>query len=160
MRTKIFNIHGYHFMLHGGSGRGGVGLVLSPRAIKAWELAGQPDPIKSGNITGRERTISIELHYLDGADQDVKYFVVSSYAPCTGQHSDEDYTDYLHNLEEKILQRCPTDAIPIIGIDANATISDEGSDDFGETSRYPVVGKFGERQETVGTRRRVCELSQ
>jgi hypothetical protein len=71
-------IHGHQFILHGGpSKRGGVGFILSPKAIKAWERAGQPDPIKSGNVAERERTISIELHYLDGANQIAKYFVVS-----------------------------------------------------------------------------------
>jgi hypothetical protein len=44
--------------------RGGVGLVLSPRARSAWMLAGQPEPIKSGNVAKRERTIALELHYL------------------------------------------------------------------------------------------------
>jgi hypothetical protein len=39
---------------------------------------------------------------------------------------------YLLNLEEKILQRCPADAIPTIGIDANATVGDVSSDDYGE----------------------------
>jgi hypothetical protein len=108
------------------------------KAIKAWERAGQPDPIKSGNVAEQERTISIELHYLDGANQIVKYFVVSSYAPCTGLYTGEDYSDYLLNLEEQILRKRPVDAIPIIGIDANATISDVSSEDYGETIQYPT----------------------
>jgi hypothetical protein len=146
---EVLLIHGHQFILHGGpSNRGGVGLVLSPKAIKAWERAGQPDPIKSGNVAERERTISIELHFLDGARQIVKYFVVSSYAPCAEHYTAEDYSDYLLNLEEKILQKCPVGAIPIIGIDANATISDVRTDDHGERSLRPtdIVGKFGVRQ--------------
>jgi hypothetical protein len=147
-----FIIHGYHFFLHGGpSRRGGVGIVLSPKAIKAWERAGQPDPIKSGNVAGRERTISIELHYLDGANQIVKYFLVSSYAPCTKQYDNtEEYKEYLLNLEEKILQKCPADAMPIICIDANAAISDVNSDNCEEASQFPtdIAGKFGVREKS------------
>jgi hypothetical protein len=89
-------------------------------------------------VAERERTISIELHYLDGANQTVKYFVVSSYAPCAGHYTAEDYSEYLLNLEEKILKKCPVDAIPIIGIDANATISDVRTSDHGERSFHPT----------------------
>jgi hypothetical protein len=62
-----------------------------PKAIKAWERAGQPDPIKSGNVAERERTISIELRYIDGANQIVKYFVFLRTPPCTGKYMEEEY---------------------------------------------------------------------
>jgi hypothetical protein len=55
------------FFSHGATSnnrtKGGIGIVLSPLAVLAWKLAGQPEPIHPGKIAGATRIMAIELHF-------------------------------------------------------------------------------------------------
>ncbi len=43
--------------------KGGVGIVRSPLAVQAWQLAGHPEPTRPGKIAGATRIIALTLHY-------------------------------------------------------------------------------------------------
>jgi hypothetical protein len=100
--------------------KGGVGIILSPKAVNAWKRAGQPDPIRPGKIVGNTRIMAMELHFEDNAKQICKIFFITAYLPCSS-YLDEEYENSLRHLKE-VLRRCPRDAIPIIGCDMNASI--------------------------------------
>jgi hypothetical protein len=119
--------------------RGGVGIVLSPLAVQAWKLAGQPEPIRPGKIAGATRIMAIELHFRDNANKTVKLFAISAYLPCSSYNKDE-YEVTLAELD-KVIKKCPEDATPIIGGDFNASIGTADADD--EDLSDTVVGRHG-----------------
>jgi hypothetical protein len=65
--------------------------------------------------------MALELHFRDTANKTTKLFVVSTYLPCSSYRNDE-YKATLAELD-RIMGKCPTDAIPIIGGNFNASIS-------------------------------------
>ena len=87
---------------------------------KAWKRAGQPDPITSRKVTKTARNIGLELHFLDLKTTTIKLFVTSAYLPCS-TYSDIDFDETLEKLHN-IINKCPKDAIPIIGGDFNTSI--------------------------------------
>jgi hypothetical protein len=141
-KNDDFIINGVQFLLSGAEPdnreRGGVGIVLSKEANRAWMRAGQPQPIRPGKVVGNTRNIGLELHFVDKKGKTCKYFVISTYLPCT-LYSDDQYELVLEQLEE-VLKKCPKDATPVIGIDANAEI---GITDGTEDSRYNISGPYG-----------------
>lgn len=48
-----------------GKGRGRVAIVLGAKGVRAWERAGQPDPIPSGIIVGCACYIALPLTLTD-----------------------------------------------------------------------------------------------
>ena len=102
------------------SANGGVCIALSKAAQKAWKRAGQPDPITSKKLAKTARNIGLELHFLDSKKKTIKLFVISTYLPCS-TYSDSDFDETLEQLQN-IINKCPKDAIPIIGGDFNVSI--------------------------------------
>jgi hypothetical protein len=91
------------FLSHGAQSsnctKGGVGIVLSPLAILAWKLAGQPEPICPGKNAGATRVMALELHFQDNANKATKLFVISAYLPCSSYKNDK-YEAMLAELDK------------------------------------------------------------
>eukprot|EP00978_Attheya_sp_CCMP212_P019003 scaffold52694_cov58-Attheya_sp.AAC.2 len=133
--TKIIN--GYYVFNHGteenedpptarrGHARGGVAIILSPRATAAWKAAGQPDPIKSGTILGCARYIAIELHFLDHLQKKVKMYLCSVYHP-TGV-SPQERAEFLDNVGALYNMLDSKGHILISGCDINSSIGNRES---------------------------------
>jgi hypothetical protein len=55
------------FLSHGAQSnnrtKGGVRIVLSPLAILAWKLAGQPESMRPGKIAGATQVMALKLHH-------------------------------------------------------------------------------------------------
>ena len=87
--------------------RGGVGIILSRKAEKAWKRAGQPDPIKPNSVAKTARNIALELHFLDSRKRTQKIFVISTYLPCSDKkYSEEDLEETLEQLQD-LINQCP-----------------------------------------------------
>jgi hypothetical protein len=106
--------------------KGGTVIILSPLVVQTWKLAGQPDPIQPGKIAGATRVMALELHFRDNTNKTTKLFVISTYLPCSSYRNNE-YKATLAELD-RIMGKCPTDAIPIIGGDFNASIGTANAD--------------------------------
>ena len=67
------------------AGRGGVAILLGPRAQKAWTAARRPEPYRPGPIIdGNTRFMGIELLWTVGKKQQERYFIGNVYAPHSG----------------------------------------------------------------------------
>eukprot|EP00980_Cylindrotheca_fusiformis_P021013 scaffold8028_cov81-Cylindrotheca_fusiformis.AAC.1 len=126
---------------------GGVGIILSPEAVKAWERAGQPEPIRPPPVASATRSIAIEIKMEDKKKKEMKIFLISTYLPCSS-FSDEDFEETLNQLQF-LIDKCPTDAILIIGGDFNASIGVTRKEEG-----YKSTGPYGnphrnQRGETV-----------
>ena len=127
---------------------GGVGIILSRKAIKAWKEAGSPDPITSGIFSGTARYMSLDLNWKDSRERTLQYRVISLYMP-TSKYPAEEYTAVLESLEKDVLSGCRRDGrIPIIGADINGSMGihkkeeaeSEGSDKLKDIS---PIGPYG-----------------
>ena len=129
-----------------GHTRGGVAIILSPRATAAWKKAGQPEPTRSGVILGCARFITLSLHFTDHLNETVKINTASIYHP-TGvtQQERSEFLDQLDTLYDKLDGE---DEILVTGCDINASIGNRGSiyaraDSTEETQYDNVVGPHG-----------------
>jgi hypothetical protein len=100
--------------------KGGVRIILSLLAILAWKPAGQPQPIRPGKFARATQVMALKLHFCNNASKINKLFVISAYLPCSTYKNDE-YKTTLVELD-KILQKFPADATPVIGGNFNASI--------------------------------------
>jgi hypothetical protein len=100
--------------------KGGIGIILSPLAVQAWKVAGQPDPICPGKVVGATRIMVRELHFHDNANKTNKLSVISTCLPCSSYKNNE-YEATLSELD-KTMRKCPADATPIIGSNFNEDI--------------------------------------
>jgi Endonuclease-reverse transcriptase len=120
---------------------GGCGIVLSKKAAAGWKLAGQPDPIKPGLIANSIRNIGVEIHLPDKRGKILKFLFISTYLPHSGnKYTQKDYNDTLQQIQI-IIDKCPKDAILIIGGDFNASIGLDHNQD-----NQPVTGKYGNEE--------------
>ena len=106
-----------------GRGSGGVGIMLSPSGLKAWERAGSPDPILMPLIEGIGRAMGLELHLLDKEENTMKFFVISAYHPDSTrcEKNPELHDFFLESLLE-LYAKAPRDATIISGEDINANL--------------------------------------
>ena len=111
-------------------------MALSKVAQKSWKRAGQPDPITSRKGAKTARNIGLELHFLYSKKKTIKLFVISTYLQCS-TYSDNNFDKTLEQLQN-IINKCPKDAIPIIGGDYNVSIGVDENDDING-----ITGKFG-----------------
>ena len=129
-------INGHHIFHHGtpeeesaktkGRTKGGVAIILSPLATEAWIRAGQPDPIKSGMISGCARYIALALTFIDHLGKKVKVNVCSVYHP-TGINQQErsEFLSKIDNLYDELDKR--SGSILIAGCDINSSIGTRNS---------------------------------
>ena len=81
--------------------------------------------------------VGLEMHFLDTLGKTIKFFVISTYIPCSDKkYSDEDFDETLDELQV-LIKRCPRDAILVIGGDFNSEIGTGKNDEDG------VTGIFG-----------------
>jgi hypothetical protein len=119
--------------------QGGCGIVLSKPAVEGWKLAGQPEPIRPQKVANTARMIGVELHLPDKKGKILKFFFILVYMPHSGsKYTTNDYNDTLLQLQDT-LDKCPPEAILIIGGDFNASIGT----DHNQTDNQPVTGKHG-----------------
>ena len=149
--TGKIEIYGYNFFMHGAENEeraSGVGIVLGPRATRAWKLAGEKDPVtytpsQASKGKGRKkpvgRMIALELHFIDAYKQKMKLLVISAHLPHSG-YSDVDYQACLNKLGEWI-ENCPKDTIPFIGGDFNARVGTQYR--YDKDSIKAHIGRYG-----------------
>ena len=99
----------------GNRGSQGVGILLSPDGIAAWNAAGMEIHTDLG-----ARLIAIRLLLKDHQKRDVGVFVISAYAPI-GNAPEEHWIDYLESLS-LCIDRKRKDDILIIGSDCNSSM--------------------------------------
>ena len=114
--TKKLQVKNHEIFIHGeSSSTGGVGIVLNKHATLAWKAAGSQPPIA---IKGR--IMGLHLEFGQGKNR-TKFFVVSTYLPCTGsQH--HDFDTIVDDLTHLIERECKKGVKPIIGGDLNARL--------------------------------------
>ena len=117
---------------------GGVGIVLSPQATKAWKKAGQPEPIRPDPVTSATRTMAINLHFKDARQKTVKTLFITTYFPTTSY----DVIEFEKTLDQLqvLINQCPENAMLIIGGDFNASIGVTPKKEKYSTS---ATGQFG-----------------
>jgi exonuclease III len=112
--------------------KGGVAVLLGPRAARAWTQAGRPAPHFSGPLAGDStRYLSVELLFKPRRKQPTRIFVASAYAPQSGIVQDDPETlVQFHRHIDQHLRTLPPDAKCIIGGDWNASVGirDDPSD--------------------------------
>ena len=128
--------------------KGGVGIILSKAAEEAWKKAGQPDPIRGQTVAKTTRNVGIEMQFEDTFKRKIKLFVISTYIPCSDKkYSDEDFNETLDELQT-LIERCPKEAVLVIGGDFNSEIGTNNKDD---DEKDEVTGIFrNARQNTRG----------
>jgi hypothetical protein len=99
--------------------------LLGPRAQRAWQAAGSPDPYCPGNIVDNTTGyMGIDLIFHPRKNQSAKFFVACVYAPYGELESTNHpsiITKFYKTIETHLLQ-LPSDTTPIIGGDFNAYI--------------------------------------
>jgi exonuclease III len=118
-----------------GRAKGGVGNVLSPKAVHEWKRAGQPDPVRPGATAKSCRIIGLKISVQDQANKPMTIFLISVYMLCSS-YTDEEYDETLEQLRE-IIQNRPSNSTLIIGGDFNASLGIE------ESENYPNLGPEG-----------------
>jgi exonuclease III len=79
-------LNNYLVFMHGNKdktcarGKGGVAIILSPRAAKAWKNAGNPAPVLGGIVAGCVRFMGIRLS-IHRPSKTINLFIVSAYIP-------------------------------------------------------------------------------
>jgi hypothetical protein len=82
--------------------------------------------------------MALELHFRDNANKITKLFAISAYLLCSS-YKNEEYKTTLVELD-RIMRKCPADAIPIIGGNFDASI---GTADTTEDLFNSPVGCYG-----------------
>ena len=136
--TKQLQVKNHEIFIHGeSSSTGGVGIVLNKHATLAWKAAGSQPPIA---IKGR--IMGLHLEFGQGKNR-TKFFVVSTYLPCTGsQH--HDFDTIVDDLTHLIERECKKGVKPIIGGDLNARLGNRSH--YGENVTK-CLGPHGIRQD-------------
>jgi hypothetical protein len=114
-------------------GSGGVGIILSPTAAKAWEDGGSE--VKHYGT----RIVAVKLLLADEKNRPVTLVLVAAYSPI-GAAGQEERADFFRNLDicEKA---CKQGEILLIGADANAAIGTNESPE--EENEDKVLGPHG-----------------
>lgn len=138
--TEELRIHNHIIFLHGSQPdttptRGGVGIILGPRAIKSWKKAGALPPQLGETTAKSTRFMSIEIQ-IKHNNTDKRITLVSAYHPHSKyeqQDLDQYYVDY-----NNFLSRIPPKNKIIIGCDANTTLGVAT-----KKSEKAILGKYG-----------------
>ena len=133
---RDIEIQGYRVFLHGKNdkeNRSGVGIMLSPKAKRAWERAGSPLPIGI-DCARAGRIIALRLDFADpDTEESDMILVISAHLPHSGKqsYSDEDYDDCLEILSEVVnkSRREHKGILVVIGGDLNAQLGTVQADD-------------------------------
>ena len=150
----------FYFMHHGPEsqagtrGSGGVGIILSPRAFKAWKEAGQEAPHLSGIIAGTTRFIGTTLRFIDQNEKPMDIFISSIYHPSDKSNPSENATNIttFHSKITSIFQSLPSNVTIISGGDINAKVGNCTSNSTLDTSRIgarKIIGKFNNKKFNV-----------
>jgi len=125
---------------NGKRGSQGVGILLSPDGVVAWNAAGMEMHTDLG-----ARLIAIRLLLKDHQKRDVGVFLVSAYAP-VGNAPEENWTQYL-DLLSLCIDRKRRDDILIIGSDCNSSMGCSRENDGSPLGQYgiPHVNMAGKR---------------
>ena len=109
--NQQLQVNNHEIFIHGeSSSTGGVGIVLNKHATHAWKLAGLQPPV---TIKGRIMDLHLEFGH---GKKCTKFFVVSTYLPCTVL-IDHDFDTILDDLAQLIKQECKKGVKPMIGGD-------------------------------------------
>ena len=141
------NINGVTIIHHGPDkptsqrGSGGVAILLSPKAKRAWAAAGRPDPIRPGPLgDSNARFIGIHLLFRPRRNQTQRIFIGNTYAPHSGLASDDPLLleRFYTSLEETISSATPNGTDIILGGDWNASVGVRQ-----DPSDQPFLGPYG-----------------
>ena len=122
-------------------GSGGVAILLGPKAKKAWQAAGRPDPHRPGPLgDSNTRFAGVTLLFRPKRNQTQRIFIGNVYAPHSGLAADDP------NLLERFylqLEDCLSSAVPsgtdiILGGDWNAQVGIRR-----DPTDQPFLGPFG-----------------
>jgi hypothetical protein len=145
--TDHWNINGITVFTHSlekqssSRGRGGLAIVLSRKALKAWERAGKKDIRRHGVMDETTRSmVAIDLKVPAGKSFEV-LTIFNVCAPSTHGNAIEVDEDLWMALEDEI-KRIPEMNTPIVGGDLNARIGNRNSH---PTSHKQYVGPCGEQ---------------
>ena len=136
--TQETCIHGFAIIQHGlpcpikrkqGRLSGGVAIVLSPEAHRAWKKAG------SLRWEFGERIVAVRLGVRDEKGKDVSIFFVSAYAPVSNVK--QSVRDKYHQELERCVAAAGKEDILLIATDANASMGVRTGE------RDSVLGPFG-----------------
>ena len=115
-QTSVEN-HGFVMLCNGvsaGAARGGVSIVMSPKAVDAWISAG------SSVMYFGTRIIAVKLKLLDSKNRKMVVRFVSAYAPFSTS-ARKVRNEYLDDLQ-KCIMSCSDKEVLIIATDANASM--------------------------------------
>mmetsp|Transcript_49707 Transcript_49707/g.60110 ORF Transcript_49707/g.60110 Transcript_49707/m.60110 type:complete len:155 (+) Transcript_49707:2-466(+) len=129
-------------------GSGKVGIVLSPKAQRAWEMGGFKPIVHGGIIGGTTRLIGIHLAFLDENDNLNPIFVMSAYHPSTLGNFKKDIEQNEKNMDEfavtynGILSTINKDVPIFIGSDINCKIGTNTAGPEDTIGSRSVTGNF------------------
>ena len=137
--NETFDLNGYKFVLAGlkreiQSSRGsqGVGIVLGPKAIKAWKDGGCEVNIISARVIG------LRMLLQDSRNQSFGAFLISAYAP-VGVADESLWDQFFNDLDKCIAMKQPNDIL-LIGSDTNSSM---GRNECRVNETKPSLGRFG-----------------
>ena len=142
--------YGYYMFSHNTvrkQDRTGVAIILSPRMVIAWKLAGGNAPKYCDDFTGRFISIKLKFQAYDSRGEEVRhkfleYFIASTYNPYDGKSTE--FTSCLNNIISKVP---PSQTIFIAG-DLNAQL---GRSTVSDDSYTGVLGAYGlDKRDTKG----------
>jgi hypothetical protein len=104
--NQQLRVNNHEIFIHGeSSSTGGVGIVLNKHATLAWKSAGSQPPT---TIKGRIMGLHLEFRH---RKKRTKFFVISTYLPCTGS-IDHDFDTILDDLTQLIYRKCKKGSYP------------------------------------------------
>ena len=139
---KQLQIYDYTVFLHGNEdvtcsrGRGGVGIFLSKRAMKAWTNAGSHKPDLSGVVAECPRFMGMKLLFKEPGNKPTKLYVSTTYHPHSGMH--RQLTEEYYQHFDDFLDKAPKDYQTIVGGDTNTPLGTATDDDD-----LRILGKYG-----------------
>ena len=130
----MFLLHGTPRKLHQrGRNSGGVGFLLSPAAVVAWEAAGASF-VSHPASDGQARFASIRVQAKDTKRRLVTFSYTSGYLPDQSHEATYPLESALVDLGEGIAAIRQTGDITVIGLDANAQIGNAKNPGMGKGS--------------------------
>ena len=110
-------------------GRGGVGIFLSKRAMKAWTNAGSCKPDLSGIVVECPRFMGIKLLFKEPGNKPMKLYVSTTYHLHSGMHRQltEEYYKHFDDFLDRAY--APNDYQTIVGGDTNTPLGTPIDDD-------------------------------
>jgi hypothetical protein len=108
-------------------GRGGVGIFLSKRAMKAQTNAGSHNPDLSGVVAECPRLMGMKVHFKEPGNKPTKLCISAACQPHSGMNKQPIEDCYQHF--DDFLDRAPKDHQTTVGGNTNAPLGTATEDD-------------------------------